>query len=161
VDHFGYSLELKFAILSSKELIINSTGSVSRPNGTGLTSNTAARFKVYEGTDTSHHNKDTAFVLFSGDHCQFITGFILPGDKVQELLHTDGRGAVDRTIPLSQFIAHGFEFSSSVKHMGWDLYYEKLWYYIAAKDGLLDSVESMKALHEWAALADDRNLKSL
>lgn len=161
IDHFGKSIELKLAILSMKDFSISQSNSLSRNDNTTIFTATAARFSVYPTTPIDHHAKNTAFVLFSADHNQFITGFMMNGENVKEALTGSGQECVDRKISLRNFIDNGYEFGSRVPHMGFNNYYEKAWYYVAARQGLLPKIQAIKAYSDWVELSNKDNLKRL
>jgi hypothetical protein len=162
-DHFGNALELKLAFIKARDLRIGASGRaiVSGPSSSSFGSTVSAKFRVYNGTDADHHTKDTALVLMSLEHNCFISGFILPGEKVKEIVHNENRNGVNREISLSAFIRDGYEFGSSAPHIGWENYYSALFDYLCAKEGRITGDEAEAALVKWISFADERNLKGL
>lgn len=159
VDHYGYSMELKLAMVSSDGWSFNGNDQLTKSSS--ITNTIGARFSVYGETKRGHHNKDTALVLYSADHRKFITGFILSGDHIDNYLNNGNNNTVDRFIPLSKFIADGYEFGSSVPHMGWERYYSALWYFLAAKHDKIPKERAYRAFTDWVNLSDSRYLKTL
>jgi hypothetical protein len=92
IDKYGHAIELKLAFVKARDLKIGVSGSsiVTQANNSFLNS-VNAKFRVYNGTDKNHHNKDTAFILMSQDHNCFITGFMMTGDLVTKYVHSDTR----------------------------------------------------------------------
>jgi hypothetical protein len=162
-DHFGNVLELKLAFVKARELRIGTQGRaiVSATSGTSFGNIINAKFRVYNGTDADHHTKDTALVLMSLEHNCFISGFILPGEKVKEIVHNENRSGVNREISLTAFVREGYEFGSSAPHIGWERYYAALFNYLNAKEGRITGDEADAAFATWASFADERNLKRL
>lgn len=162
-DHYGNSMELKLAFIKARDLRIGASGRaiVSGPSASSIGSIVNAKFRVYNGTDANHHTKDTALVLMSLEHNCFISGFILPGEKVKEIVHNENRNGVQREISLSAFIRDGYEFGSSAPHIGWENYYSALFDYLSAKEGRITGDEAQIALDNWVRFADERNLKRL
>jgi len=163
MDWRGSTLECKLALINSTNFWIGPNGGLnfgSRKNPSSLLSSANAVFRVYGGTSKGHHNKDTAFVLYSEDHKAFISGFMMPGEKVEALLH-EGKTTNQRTISLSQFIEHGYEFGSMVPNMGWERFETALRRYTLAMDGHLDRDDTAQAMRDWFALANLDNLKTL
>jgi hypothetical protein len=163
IDQYGNAIELKLAFIKGKEMRIGTSGRaiVTGPSATGLMNSVNAKFRVYEGTDREHHNKDTAFILMSLDHNCYITGFMMPGDRVTEILHASGKNTEQRDVSLSNFIKHGYEFGSSVPHIGWNEYYDALWNYLHAREGRITGDDAEAAITKWISLADEKNLKAL
>jgi hypothetical protein len=162
-DHFGNALELKLAFIKARDLRIGALGRaiVTGPSSTSFGSTVNAKFRVYNGTDADHHTKDTALVLMSLEHNCFISGFILPGEKVKEIVHNENRNGIQREISLSAFIRDGYEFGSSAPHIGWENYYSALFDYLCAKEGRITGDEAEAALAKWISFADENNLKRL
>jgi hypothetical protein len=163
IDHYGNAIELKLAFVKARDLRIGASGRaiVSGPSASSIGSTITAKFRVYKGTDADHHSKDTALVLMSLEHNCFISGFILPGEKVKEIVHNEDRNGVQREISLSAFIRDGYEFGSSIPHIGWENYYSALFDYLCAKEGRITGDEAQAALDKWLSFADDRNLQRL
>jgi hypothetical protein len=162
-DYFGNVLELKLAFVKAKELRIGTQGRaiISATNGSSFGNMINAKFRVYNGTDADHHTKDTALILMSLEHNCFISGFILPGEKVKEIVHNENRNGVNREISLAAFVRDGHEFGSSAPHIGWENYYSALFDYLSAKEGRITGAEADAALNKWISFADERNLKRL
>jgi hypothetical protein len=162
-DHFGNALELKLAFVKARELRIGTMGRaiVSASSGTSFGNTINAKFRVYNGTDSEHHTKDTALVLMSLEHNCFISGFILPGEKVKEIVHNENRNGIQREISLSAFVREGYEFGSTAPHIGWERYYAALFNYLCAKEGRITGDEADAAFATWASFADEYNLKRL
>lgn len=163
VDQHGNAIELKLAFIKAQDMRIGVHGRaiVTGPSAASLTSSINAKFRVYNGTAADHHSKDTAFILMSHDHNCFITGFMMNGERIQELVHSDSRNTVQRDVSLSAFMRDGYEFGSSVPHIGWENYYNALFNYLCAKEGRITGDEAQTALDKWASFADDRNLQRL
>jgi hypothetical protein len=161
VDHMGNAYELKLAYIKSEDMSIGKRGALIQGVRGGPENTIQARFKIYEGTDRNHHNKDTALILMSYDHNCFITGFMLKGEIVGELLHEGNQTTVARTISLRNFIEHGREFGSSVPHIGWTNYRETLFDYVKAREQRLRPEETEEVVEKWVSFADPRTLKKL
>jgi hypothetical protein len=163
IDQFGNAIELKLAFVKARDYRIGNSGRaiVAGPSATSIGSTINAKFRVYGGTDSDHHTKDTALVLMSLEHNCFITGFMMPGEKVKEIVHSDTRNGVQREISLSAFIRDGYEFGSSVPHIGWENYYSTLFDYLCAKEGRITGDEAQTALDKWSSFADENNLHRL
>lgn len=162
IDVNGNAMEVKLAFLKSDDLTISKQGNVIRKGSeNGLIHNTQAKFRVHNGTAKGHHNKDTAFILVSEDHACFIGGFIMRGDKVDELLTSGSQKGVNRKISLSQFIKHGYEINSSVPHIGWERYHECLKNFVAGAEGMLPVPQAGEAHKAWTELADVNKLRKL
>lgn len=163
VDFYGNHLELKFVIVDSNEYMIGSSGkSIKRVNSdTGIRQSIQAMFRVYPGTADGHHSTDTALVLYSKNHDCFIGGFIMNGNEIRSIVHSDNKTSVTRTVPLAQFIDHGYEFDSLVPHIGWEEYETALFNFLRAKQGIIEGQEADDAINTWINLADQNNLKTL
>lgn len=162
VDMNGNTLEVKLAFINSSDLTLSTQGNLIRKGSEGgLIHNTQAKFRVHKGTAKGHHNKDTAFILVSEDHACFIGGFMMHGDKVDELLTSGTQTGVQRKISLSQFIKYGYEINSSVPHIGWERYHECLKNFVAGAEGMLSIPKAGEAHQAWTELADIRNLRKL
>lgn len=162
IDRNGSTLEVKLAFIDSTDLTLSTQGNlIRRGSESGLLHATQAKFRVYKGTAKGHHNKDTAFVLISKDHACYIGGFMMKGDKVDELLTSGTQNSVQRKISLSQFIKYGYEINSSVPHIGWERYHESLTNFIAGSEGKISVARAGEAHKAWTSLADVRNLRHL
>jgi hypothetical protein len=166
VDAFGNTYEVKLTYIKSRDLYIGDRGGLLHrgselAKGKGLMQACAAKFRVYGGTKADHHNQTTAYILMSRDHNCFITGYIMNGNTIEELLMGEGRKSEERAISLSQFQTHGYEFGSMIPHIGWDAYHSSLYKYVMARDGKLPVNEAKAAIKEWITLADPLKLKTL
>lgn len=162
VDSNGNVFELKLAYLNGRDCWTGKRGAlVHGASGSSLASVVSAKFKVYPGTLDTHHNRDTVMVLMSYDHNCYITGFVMHGDKVQELLTEGGQNTVQRRISLGQFMRYGYEIGSSIPHMGWDDYFSSLSNMVKAREGRITGSDYQNAVDQWVSLADPRNLKKL
>lgn len=164
IDANGNTYELKLVYVDSRDMNIGKRGGLQLGSGvfkSNLENSIHARYKVYPGTDKNHHNKETALILMSCDHQCYITGFMMHGDNVTEFLHESNQNCVGRTISLGNFIKHGYEFGSSVPHIGWQNYYDSLHNYVMAREGRLNAEETQAARQKWIELCDIRNLNSL
>jgi|SRR5476651_1598428 len=163
IDQFGNAIELKLAFIKGKDMRMGNSGKaiVTGAGSVSFTHAVNAKFRVYSGTDKQHHNKDTALVLMSLDHNCFISGFMLPGEVITDLVHSDTKNTVQRDVSLNSFIKYGYEFASSVPHIGWGEYYEALRNFINAKEKRSPEDEWAAAYAKWVSFADERNLKRL
>jgi hypothetical protein len=163
VDFYGNNLELKFVIIDSNDYVIGTSGkSIKRKNSDSNIHNAVqAIFRVYPGTANDHHSTDTALVIYSKNHDCFIGGFIMNGNAIQSLVHSDNKTSVTRPVSLVQFIQHGYEFDSLVPHIGWNEYENALYNFLRAKQGLMTEEEADDAINTWVSLADQNNLKTL
>lgn len=163
IDLSNSAIELKLAFIKGKDMRIGTSGRaiVTGPSATSLTHSINAKFRVYNGTDSEHHNKDTALVLMSLDHNCFITGFMMPGAEINKLVHSESRNTIQRDVSLSAFIRQGYEFDSNVPHIGWAEYYDALWNYLCAKEQRITGEEAEAAIAKWISFADESNLKHL
>ncbi len=161
IDAMGNSYELKLAYINSADMSIGKRGALIQGARGGPENSIMARFKIYEGTDRNHHNKDTALILMSYDHNCFITGFMLDGVTVGNLLHEGNQNTVARTITLSNFIKYGYEFGSSVPHIGWANYRSTLFDLVKAREQRISPEETETVVEKWVSFADPRNLQKL
>lgn len=161
VDVYGKTMELKLAYVSAKDYTIGERGALVRNNGTSLGQAINAKFRVFEKTDSNHHNKDTALILMSYEHNTFITGFAMTGERVCELLHDRAKTTQARQVSLANFIEYGYEFGSSVPHIGWERYLESLDAYVRVREGKPTIKNCDQVVKDWIDLADVRNLQRL
>jgi hypothetical protein len=161
IDAQGNHYELKLAYVKSRDMSIGKRGALIQGT-TGNPENTVqARFKVYPGTNRNHHNKNTALILMSYDHNCFITGFMLEGGIVGKLLHEGGQKTIARTISLSNFIKYGYEFGSSIPHIGWQNYQSTLFDYVKVREQRITGDEADAVVDKWVGFADTNNLQKL
>lgn len=161
IDAMGRSYELKLAYIKSTDMSIGKRGALIQGARGGPENSIMARFKVYEGTAREHHNKDTALILMSYDHNCFITGFMLDGATVGNLLHEGNQTTVARTITLNNFMKYGYEFGSSIPHIGWENYRSTLTQFVKAREQRLNEKETQEVVDKWVNFADPRTLQRL
>lgn len=161
IDAQGNYYELKLAYVKSRDMSIGKRGGLIQGAQGNPENSIQARFKIYAGTNRHHHTKNTALILMSYDHNCFITGFMLEGSIVGNLLHEGGQKTVARTISLSNFIKHGYEFGSSVPNIGWTDYKTKLFDYVSAREQRITGDGATSAIDNWVGLADTNNLQKL
>ncbi len=161
IDAQGRSYELKLAYINAADMSIGKRGALIQGARGGPENSIMARFKIYEGTDRNHHNKDTALILMSYDHNCFITGFMLDGVTVGNLLHEGNQNTVARTITLNNFIKYGYEFGSSVPNIGWSNYRSTLFDLVKAREQRISPEETDAVVEKWVSFADPRNLQKL
>lgn len=158
LDVYGNTYEVKLTYVHSRDFVLGPRGGVLQRPATekstpkGIKQACKANFKVYRGTDYDHHNQTTAYVLMSEDHNSYITGYMMNGSTVRDLLTSGQKTSEDRSISLSQFQNLGIEIKSSVPSMGWESYYQSLSRYIAARDGLITGVDRDAAIESWLNL---------
>ena len=161
IDSKGNTYELKLAYIKSSDMSIGKRGALIQGTKSGPESTVQARFKVYEGSQPEKYNKATALILMSYDHNCYITGFMLDGKTVCDQLFNTNQNGISRNISLSNFIRHGYEFGSSIPHIGWNEYRNALFDYVKVKEQPGEQEETDKAVDKWTNLADPRNLKRL
>lgn len=161
IDANGKCYELKLAYINSTDMSIGKRGALIQGARGGPENSIMARFKVYDGTDREHHNKDTALILMSYDHNCFITGFMLDGNTVGNLLHEGNQNTIARTITLNNFMKYGYEFGSSIPHIGWSNYRNTLFDYVKAREQRLSPDETKTVVEKWVSFADPRTLQKL
>lgn len=161
MDEYGNRYEVKLTYINSDDVTTGPRGGLLH-NNNSLAAACRAKFSVYDGTHDEHHNQTTAYVLMSEDHNCFITGYIMTGRMVSDLLIGDGnRKSTERGISLSQFQNYGYEFSSMISHIGWDVYEPALYDYVMARDGKVPADEAAQAIQKWINLVDHRKLRRL
>lgn len=161
IDSHGNTFELKLAYINSRDMSIGKRGALIHGSRGGPENTVQARFSVYPGTERDHHTKNTALILMSYDHSCFITGFMLEGSIVGNLLHEGNQNTISRTISLSNFIKYGYEFNSSVPNIGWSNYLTTLTDYVKARDQLLPVEQTLDIIDKWIGFSDPRNLQKL
>lgn len=161
LDEYGNTYEVKLTYIHSKDYLVSPRDALMQKNQNpntplsklrGIGQACRTKFKVYPGTDKNHHNKTTAYVLMSGDHNCYITGYIMTGDKVSQILHSSSSSCVERPITLSKFQIDGHEITSSVPRIGWDAYVHSLRNYIKARDNVITGSERDAAIDAWVNL---------
>lgn len=161
VDSKGNTFELKLAYIKSSDMSIGKRGALIQGTKSGPESTVQARFKVYEGSAQSKYNKDTALILMSYDHNCYITGFMLDGKTVCDQLFNTNQNGISRTISLSNFIKSGYEFGSSIPHIGWSNYRNALLDYVKVKEQPSSPEDTQSSMTTWENLAKFDNLKRL
>ena len=92
-------------------------------------SGTYARYDVRPSTDLQLHNKKTLFVLISTDHGKFIDAFGMDGNSIVEALST--QNSPTRKVSLNKFLKFGYRFKSTVPHIGYENYLDRLKAYLS------------------------------
>jgi hypothetical protein len=161
VDSQGNTYELKLAYIKSSDMSIGKRGALLQGTKSGPESNVSAKWSVYPGSSPEKYKKTTALILMSYDHNCYITGFMLDGQTVCDQLFNTNQNGTQRTISLSNFIKSGYEFGSSIPHIGWNEYRNALFDYVRVKEQPTSQEETDQAVAKWTNLADPKNLKKL
>ena len=161
IDSQGNTYELKLAYIKATDMSIGKRGALLHGTKSGPESNVTARWSVYPGSSPEKYKKNTALILMSYDHNCYITGFMLDGNTVCEQLFNTNQNGLQRTISLSNFIKYGYEFGSSIPHIGWNTYRNALTEYVRVKEQPTSEEETKQAVDTWTNLTDPRNLKRI
>lgn len=152
INHLGHTMEFKLAEISSKSFSLGSQGSLIYNTSGSWTSCMGAIFHLYPGTDMEQKIQDTTLILYSSDHERYITGFVMSGEKIYEILK-DKRSTTN--ISISAFIKDGYEIKSEVGSIGFKKYENALLQYIRANAGLLPKERALDAITNWIKLASE------
>ena len=130
LDGTGY--ELKLAYIDIDEYSVSSSNNLIRTcSKNTLEQTVAGHYKIFKTTDSANYTKDTILVLISKKHKSFISGFILPSNKIIGLL--PDTEVIQKKIALAKFIELGKELNSAVRHIGYDNFIVQSKLYISGK----------------------------
>lgn len=152
INHLGHTMEFKLAEISSKSFSLGSQGGLVYNTSGTWTSCIGAIFHLYPGTDMEQKIQDTTLILYSTDHERYITGFVMSGEKVYEILK-DKKSTTN--ISISAFIKDGYEIKSEVGSIGFKKYNNALHQYVKAKAGVLPKDMALDAVTNWVKLASE------